>query len=150
MSRRVVVTLVSLLVLLTAAFLLVTASPILSWPVPGIEVLPMGTLLAWVGIVALPLAIYAAPAALHPPRQAVDRLMATIMQCLLVLAVAWAPICYALSGNLYFTFESSSGFQGSESALFCFFYGTIALVIAPIVVMLIYGLARWINPGSCD
>ena len=129
--------------MLVSAFLLVTASPILGRPVPGLGAMPVGTLVSWIGIVALPLAIYSGLGGLHPPRRATDCVMNAVMKALLILAVAWVPICYALSGNLAFTFESNSGFRGSETALFYFFYGTIAQVIAPILVMLVYGIVRF-------
>ncbi|RFF29510.1 hypothetical protein [Wenzhouxiangella sediminis] len=148
MNARVVIAFFSVGVLSASAFLLVTASPLLSRGVPGIESMPMGTLIAWLGIVALPLGIYSALGGLHPPRRAVDRATSAIMKALLTLAVAWVPISYGLSGNLAFTFERNAGFRGSENALFCFFYGTIGLVLAPLVVMLLYGAASWLSRGK--
>jgi hypothetical protein len=72
--------------------------------------------------------------------------MAALMKTLIVLAVAWLPLSYALSGNLAFTFESNDGLQGSPGALYLFFYVTMSLVIAPILVMVLYGALSWFLP----
>ncbi|NBD95830.1 MAG: hypothetical protein GVY11_05060 [Gammaproteobacteria bacterium] len=145
MNLRSLVTVVSAAVVLVSSFLLFTGSDLLGLPVMGIDTFPAGTLIAWAGLVSLPLAIYSAPGALHPPARTLDRLMAALMKTLIVLAVAWLPLSYALSGNLAFTFESDIGFQGSPSALFLFFYVTMSLVMAPILVMLLYGVLSWIG-----
>ncbi|NBD95821.1 MAG: hypothetical protein GVY11_05010, partial [Gammaproteobacteria bacterium] len=58
MSVRSLVTLLSTAVVLVSSFLLFTGSDLLGLAVMGIDTFPAGTLIAWAGLVSLPLAIY--------------------------------------------------------------------------------------------
>lgn len=135
-------------ILAVSAFLLITASPLLSAGFPGLPALPLGILIAWSGAVALPLCIYTAPARLHPPQTGLDRIMAWLMWALLAAAIAWAPVSFWLSGSLSFEFRENVGFRGSEAALFVFFYYSMAVVVIPVLVGLAYGILAFFLPAQ--
>jgi hypothetical protein len=142
-TARTLIALCSGLIVMAAAFLLITSSPLLTMPFIGIEGLPSGTLITWVGLIALPMMIYAAPGSLHPPETVLDRIMSVTMRCLLALAVLWVPVSYWLAGNLGFNFGNTGEFRGGQTALFYFFYYSIALVVMPLFAAAVYALLRF-------
>lgn len=141
-TPRVTTSIASVVVVVVSGFLLVTGSPVLERSVPGLDAFPMGSLIAWAAIIALPMAIYSAIARLHPPRGRGDRVMAVSMKAMVSLAVVWLPVSYWLAGNLAFNFGGEDGFRGSENAFFLFLYYSLALVGAPVAVLLLYAVFK--------
>ncbi len=140
MTTRKVLFLASLTILLIAGYLLITGAPVLTAPVPGKPTLPMGTFITWAGIIALPLTIFWGTGRFREPARSIDKFMAVALKVLIGLAVLWAPICYLLAGNLSFSFTEKAGFQGGQTAMKTFWYFNYLLVVAPIMLLLLYGL----------
>ena len=140
MRKRNFLFLASLTILLVAGFLLITGAPVLTTPLPGNPSLPMGTLLTWAGILSLPLSIYFGVERFRKPARATDKFIANALKVLIILSILWAPICYLLAGNLSFSFTEKAGFQGGQTAMKTFWYFNYLLVVAPIMLLLLYGL----------
>ena len=137
----------SLLVFLTSLLLLASGSPVLVLPLNDTMGLPLGNVIAWLGMLSLVLMIWFASPGLRQPTSFTDRLYRGIWVVLLFLALAWPFVSYALAGNWEFSFRRRDVFQGSGEAATWFFSFSYAVVILPLVFALVRtlhaGLSRW-------
>lgn len=118
-----------------SAWLLATASPLLLAEPALAPGLPLGTLVAWAGIVSLPVASYLG---FHRYLGRESRRSLTwrySMLGLLLLSVAWGLVSYGLAGNWAFNFSNQSvSFRGSVAAGGVFRAYTVAVVAASLFV----------------
>lgn len=131
-------TCLSLIVLVTSAYLLVTGSPWLTRTVVESINLPLGTLISWAGIIALPSSIYLVSAK-HLSRGArFSRFCRLLLRLDLMLAGSWGLVAYGLAGTWAFTFSAgASNFRGSDQASSVFWTYSIAVAVLPLLVMVL-------------
>jgi hypothetical protein len=133
--QKIFVIILALGVFICSAWLLATASPLLLIelaPAPG---LPLGTLVAWAGIVSLPVASFLGFQRYLDRDSRLSRASRYSMLCLLLLAAAWGFVSYGLAGNWAFNFSNQSGsFRGSVAAGGVFRAYTVAVVAASLFV----------------
>jgi len=134
-SQRKSMVALALGVFACSAWLLATASPLLLVelaPAPG---LPLGTLVAWAGIVSLPVASFLGFQRHLGRESRLSRVSRYSMFCLLLLSAAWGFVSYGLAGNWAFNFSNQSGsFRGSVAAGGVFRAYTVAVVAASLFV----------------
>ena len=144
MHNKKILFILSLIILIVSAFLLISGSPLLVKPLTENSSIPMGTFITWFGMIALPLSIYLGINKLQQAANKRDQYFALLFKVLIVLAVLWVPISYALAGNLSFTFSEKATFQGGQSAMKIFWSFNIFLVIAPLTLWIVYGLLSFL------
>jgi hypothetical protein len=116
MKRKILLVL-SLLVFLTALVLLVTGSPILTRAMSEKHGIPWGTLITWLGMIALPVSIFLGTKPLRSPETKRYKLLSVILKASIFLAFLWVPVSYILAGNLSFSFSEKVTFQGGQLAM---------------------------------
>lgn len=130
----------SLAIFLTVLTLLVTGSSVLNLALDKEGSLPLGTLLTWLGFVALPLTIYWGSRSMREPQKPVEKWLSRALKFAMVLAILWVPISYLLAGNLSFTFRGQEEFRGSDRASIWFWRLCYTTVILPLIIL----LSHWI------
>jgi len=130
----------SLLILVAASFLLITGSSLLVKSISEDPYIPMGTIITWLGMISLPLSIYFGVGKLRNPSHLKDKITASVLKVLIVLATLWGPICYLLAGNFSFSFTEKAAFQGGQTAMKLFWYFNYAVVVMPIALLILYGI----------
>ncbi len=136
---------VSLPVLMISAVLMIAGSSILTVAIFENPYLPLGNIIAWAGIMALPTTIYFGINNLHKPTNYFERLIKYLLLSSIILAVFWAPVSYWLSGNFAFNFTYQPGFRGNHLASKIFWSFSYFIVATPVVVLIFYGLIKMIT-----
>lgn len=151
MHKRKYILIVSLLILIISAVLLITGSSVLMVAMVENPFIPLGNIIAWAGIMALPVTIYFGIINLQKPRNYFERLIKYLLLSSIMLAVFWAPISYWLSGNFTFIFTPQPGFRGSNLASEIFWYFNYFIVATPVLILIFHGLYKIIclNFISC-
>ena len=120
----------ALAVFASSSYLLVTASPWLEMTAVNAIGLPLGNLIVWAGIVALPMASYLGFFEYIHGGARLARVFRWLMFGVLALAGAWGLAAFGLAGNWAFNFSGGpDAFRGSESA-FRFFRGYTVFLVA--------------------
>lgn len=140
MSHQKIRFIVWLFVFLSALALLFTGSPSLEYVLLKKPYLPFGTLISWLGMIALPMAIYWGSKKLRNPVNRINRFLSRILNILIVLAILWAPICFLLAGNPAFNFSEVEGFQGGQAAMRLFWAYSYGLPLICILLLLVFWL----------
>ena len=136
-NRRYIIFLL-LVIFFGVAILLATSSSLLMVPLGNV---PAGTLITWLGLVSLPLLLVLLLRKLHKPENQVLNGFRTALFAILLLAVIWGFVAFALAGNWAFNFSSASpSFRGSVRAGVYFWNYTYAVAGLPLVFLLVYGL----------
>lgn len=111
-------------------YVLISSSPVLTRSAFASLGMPAGTLIAWVGLVALP------AAALLARLQCLGRVGIRALLFALILAVAWGFVCFGLADNWSFNFSAAAdGFRGSEAAGRLFWWYSLTAWALPLVVL---------------
>ena len=121
---------VSFLVFFASFSLLVTGSPLLVVTLSERLGLPLGNVITWLGMVALVLVIWFASPGIRAPRTRTDRFYRGAWRTLLVMAVLWPFVSYALAGNWWYSFGQRDTFRGSSDAADWFFRYSFILLIS--------------------
>jgi hypothetical protein len=138
MHRRKVLFYCSLSVALSAIFLLATGSSLLTLPIGKQVVVPLGNLITWAGIIALPLSAYWGIGALRTPTKRLNSILGGALKALIILAICWFPISFLLAGNLSFNFAGIPSFQGGPIAMRLFWVLSYGLALGTILIISIY------------
>lgn len=144
MSRKTLL-LILLSTVFLSTFLLVSGSDLLLIPLVEAPYLPLGNIITWVGITALPLSIYFGIGKIRKPHTKTETFYNRVLKIIIALAVAWGFVAYGLAGNFATTFKNQPGFVGSSRAAEYYWYYNYLVVLAPLVFLLIYGLHRLIT-----
>lgn len=134
----------SLLLFLVAAILLGTGSDLLGkvlWEKP---LIPLGTLVTWLGFVGLSSGIFWGIGFLHSPGTRIDGLFSFSFKVLIMLAILWPILGYILAGNWGMNFSNQTGFRGTYQASRIFWGMSYSLGILPVVLLVSSMIARWI------
>jgi len=131
--------LLPLLLLIGSSILLLEGRPILTEPVIKGSALPFGTLIAWVGIIMLPLSIVVGIRIIRKPISPVYRFYHRAFLLITLLASFWGLLSYLLSGNWTFSFSNTDSFEGSEQAFSVFRYYTAIIISLTIFLLIVFG-----------
>lgn len=131
---------ISLFLFVVSAYLLFTASPLLTLGLDEADTIPLGTFITWIGIIAFPSFLFFSIGDLYSPKSSLASWFSKLLKALIILAILWVPISALLAGNLSFSFSEKSSFQGGQLAMQWFWYFTYFLVVAPVIVTLVYKL----------
>lgn len=142
MERRVLYLLLALFIFLTAAVLLISGSSVLLISLSKSPYIPLGTLITWLGVMALPLVLYFGVSRLRNPKTKTEKYLALLLKVFIGLATFWAPVCYLLAGNFSFTFTEKTEFQGGQLAMKLFWHFSYLMIYGPILLILSYGLSH--------
>ncbi len=134
------------LIVIVALYLLTTGSSILLEPIDlGLTRFPAGTLITWLGLIALPSCIYFGARRMREPESKFDQFVSKSLRGILIMALLWVPISYLLAGNLSFSFSGNLQYQGGPTAsriFFVFTYGIVLSSLAITVLLSILSLSR--------
>jgi len=150
MNYRKPIFFISLSIILVVAYLLITGSSVLVYPILRNSNLPAGTFITWMGIIALPLSILYGIKKLRQPASQTERYFSLALKMLLLLAILWVAVSYLLAGNLSFSFGNKAGFQGGQTAMKIFWYFTYGIVGLPIVLLIFYGISKLFRKKEHD
>lgn len=145
MSRSKILFIISLLIFLFSAFLLMTGSSVLLFELNKDPYIPLGTLITWLGIIALPMSIYWGVKNFRVPKRPIHKFLSNLLKLIILLAVLWVPISYGLAGNWSNTFTESATFQGGQLAMKIFWtlsYGIPLLAISVLLIHLCLSLIK--------
>ena len=148
MPTRKVLFLIALALLFLVVFLLTTGSPLLLTELSEGSGFPVGTLITWLGITALPLLILTSFSGLFRPKTKQQKAWHLLLLGFLLLAISWGGIAYLLAGNWAYSFSGSSpSFRGSSEASRYFWIFTYATVALPLLFLIVFGalqlVRRW-------
>lgn len=132
----------SLFIAALVIYLLFTGSAILVKQVDlGFIKFPAGTLITWLGLIALPSCIYFGARRLRKPNGRFDRFLSKSLKTILILAILWVPISFLLAGNLSFSFSGSKEYQGGPAASKIFFVFTFGITVLSLMVLLLLSIS---------
>ncbi|SFR52348.1 hypothetical protein SAMN04490243_2581 [Robiginitalea myxolifaciens] len=129
-----------LLIIAIVLFFLITGSSVLMIALDEAGSLPLGTLLTWLGLIAVPLAIYWGNQSFRKPEKPAEIWFSRLLKFAIVLAILWVPLAYLLAGNLSFSFRGQEEFRGSDRASIWFWRLSYTTVILPVLIL----LSHWI------
>ena len=127
-----------LLILVTSFIILLQGSPILILPVFEGSDIPGGTVIAWLGLITLPLSILVGVRYIRKPISVVYRFYKRAFFIYTMLGLCWGLFAYLLSGNWAFTFSSEQAFKGSDAAFNMFLAYTVFTVILSLFTFVIF------------
>lgn len=142
--KRKIFFLILLGIVFLSTFLLITGSDLLLIPLVEEPYLPLGNIITWIGIIALPFSIYFGIGKIRNPQTKTTKVYNRILKLIIALAVAWGFVAYGLAGNFATTFKNQPEFVGSSRAAESYWYYNYLVVLAPLVFLLVYGLHRLI------
>ena len=129
-----------LLLLIASGILMLEGLPLLTEPLfKGSELL-LGTLVAWVGIIMVPLSILIGIRIIRKPISSAYRFYHRVFLLLSLISLTWGLVSYLLAGNWAYTFVNSGGFKGSEQAFTVFLYFTAILISLTLLFLVIFGI----------
>ena len=141
MKRRKIWFFGSLIVTLFVIFILTTGSPLLTMAMDKNDTIPLGNLIVWAGMIALPFTIYFGVKELRNPTRKLTKILAGFLKIIIILALLWVPISYLLAGNFSFNFSESESFQGGQIAMQCFWFLSYGIALGTIFTIINY----WIS-----
>ena len=140
---------VSASILFGCAYLLISGSATLTRVAIESIGLPVGTLVAWGGIIALPTALYFGPARRLGPSAPLARSCMFLLKAALLLAGSWGLVAYGLAGNWAFTFSGRvPTFRGSEEASIVFWAYSAGVLLVALLALLLLLASRLIGSGD--
>jgi len=146
MTTRTTLLFTALAFLLLAVFLLLTGSPLLLIELLEGSGFPLGTLIVWLGMIAIPLVILTGFSGFYQPKTRQQKAWRRLLLGFLLLAICWGGIGYLLAGNWAYNFSGSSpSFRGSPEAgryFWTFSYATVAL---PLFFLIVLGVFRFVR-----
>lgn len=131
---------VSSVILVFCLFLLITGSPILGTPLVNKTTFPSGTLISWIGIIALTITIYLVFILLRRSTSSNYMILSYALRSIVIFAALWGLIGFLLAGNWAFIFQNHDEFTGSIEASRLFWIYTASLVLIPVLLILIFSL----------
>lgn len=126
----------ALIVLLFASGLLISGASLLVLDLGN--AFPLGTLITWCGIGALPCTIYFGAPKLFNPQSSRFRYYRNLLLIILALSISWAFVAFLLAGNWRYNFGYSDSFQGSYDAATWFWKYTYFVVALPLLFLVVY------------
>jgi hypothetical protein len=100
--------------------------------------LPAGTIITWLGLMAVPSMLYFGIKEFRNPSTPFLRSLRWALTADLLMAILWIPISYALAGNLAFNFGHAKTGQGSVEAGELFWMFTYSIPLLAISITIVY------------
>lgn len=144
MNRTIILS-ISLIIFVTVVLLMITGSPILLAPVIREPYVPLGNLLTWLGFISLPILLLKSFKGLNQPTRKLDKVIRKGLLVILIMALLWGLIGYALAGNWANNFGNQEAFRGSYKASRWFWTYNYFLIIGPFLLLLVYVILGAIN-----
>lgn len=113
--------------------LLISGSPLLLKPTPGIAALPWGNLLVWVALLVWVVFLWALFLPLKPNSGPYLKRLAQVRNWSGLMAVLWFPVTALLAGNLRLSFSRESAFGDPDLASGLSVFLTMLVLLAPLV-----------------
>jgi hypothetical protein len=98
---------------------------------------PLGTIVSWIGLIALTSTIYLAFNKIDRASNSAHKKIRIAFAGIVILAFSWVLIGFLLAGNWAFTFQNHDEFRGSIEASRYFWIFTASLVLLPVILFLI-------------
>lgn len=146
--KRKQISRISIVVFLICLLFVLSGAPLLSKSISGDLV--FGTLVTWLGVIALPLSILTGFSKLYKPIIKRDKNYSLIFKFLLLLAVIWGFISYGLAGNWSFRFNETRVFFGEIENSTLFWNYTYAIIVLPILLLVIYRIQVKLTKGKSN
>jgi hypothetical protein len=127
---------IALAILVLCSSLLVLRSPILSWAIVEEPYFPMGTVITWLGLIALSATVLLSGKPAKEQSSWLEHGLAWGKWTCLAATLLWLPLSVFLAGNLAFVFDSRQGFQGSVVAAKTFWLYSFTLLVLPTALAL--------------
>jgi hypothetical protein len=131
---------ISLLILITCLFLIVKGSAVLNMPVIKGTAFPVGTIVSWIGLIALAVTLFSIFNKICNSLGPGARILRYVYLGFTILAALWGFIGFFLAGNWAFTFHNHDDIRGSIEASEVFMYFTASLVLFPVILIITTGL----------
>lgn len=131
---------VSSVILVFCLILLVTGSPILGTPLVNKTAFPSGTIISWIGIIALTITIYLVFILLRHSTRSNYKMLSYVLRSIVIFAALWGLTGFLLAGNWAFIFQNHDEFRGSIEASRLFWIYTASLVLLPVLLILVFWL----------
>lgn len=125
----------SLTVFFLTLYLLISGSPVLTWPLDKNNSIPLGTFITWLGFISLPMAIFLGVEKLRTPTGNFYRVLSNLLKISLLFALLWVPLSYILAGNISFSFSEKTEFQGGQEAMKWFWRYSYGIVLLPLIII---------------
>ncbi|NNK88592.1 MAG: hypothetical protein HKO90_09940 [Flavobacteriaceae bacterium] len=136
--------LVALTVLISSGVILLTGSSLLTYELINKPRVPAGTLISWLGLIALPSSFFYGITRIRRPQKRFDSIINNGFKGLICLGLLWGLICFVLANNWTNSFSSKvDGFRGSVRAGEVFWMFNYVLVAMPFVLLIILTLERF-------
>jgi hypothetical protein len=145
MKRTNIFFILSLGIFILSLYLLATASPALNYPLGKDDTLPLGNFITWVGLIALPMALYWGVGQLRTPGDGLYKILSSAVKALIFLSILWLPISYMLAGNMNFNFGEVDAFQGGQLAMKLFWGLSMGIPLSVLLLFLLHILIRLIR-----
>jgi hypothetical protein len=145
MKKRKIYFFVALAITLITIILLVTGSSILLISVDEKGNLPIGNLITWAGMIALPCAIYYGIDSFNSPQGKWQHFLSKLLKTIIILAILWVPVSFLLSGNLSFTFSQKPDFQGGQLAMKIFWIYSYSVTIGALSIIILHWVSILVN-----
>ena len=136
----------SLIVLISSVYILLTGSPILNYELMDDPRIPAGTPITWLGFIALPLMFYFGITRIRVPQNRFEKFINIGFKTLIIAGAFWGFICFLLANNWSNSFSSQAErFRGSVRAGEIFWKFNYVLAALPLVLVIILKFKRLIN-----
>jgi len=136
--------LISLLAFVWCLYHLLTASSLLNQALIEQPYFPAGTLITWLGFIALPSAIYFGHSSLVDPRRKLARVFSVVFRILIIAGLFYGFICFYLAGNWGFSFDGGGGFRGSQMAASIFWQFNYILASFSLLAFFLYHALKFL------
>ena len=140
-----IVLVLSIIIIVTVSFMLITASPLLEYELISDPIVPLGNVLTWLGIISIPVSIYTGVSSFRSTKKKYGRLFSFLIVFSMILAALWMPLSYLLADNWSANFENREGFRGSVIASRYFWAYNYLVIGLPLSTLFIYMMSRLIS-----
>lgn len=134
--KRKIYTVIVFLMLGISALLLVNGSGILGKPLARGSGFPLGTIITWIGLIALPSSVYFGIDKSGLYNSSFRNFLVKVNIAIIFMAFLWGPISYFLAGNWAYVFSPGNGFRGSSEASQYFWAYTTIIVFVSLLLFI--------------
>jgi hypothetical protein len=100
--------------------------------------LPWGTIITWIGLIALPASVFFGIEKIRHPITIKFRILNFANKMAILFASIWGLLSYYFANNWAFTFRQQTEFRGSIRASSYFFNYTILIIAISLILLLVY------------
>lgn len=130
------------LVVFFTASLLFAGSELLGWAVISEPYVPLGNILTWLAVIALPLGLYLGVKRIPMPQSKFDRVFKVLVIAAIALGILWYPVSWYLADNFSGSFGGGGTFRGSARAGKYYWFYTYAVVGYPLILWVLHLILR--------